>query len=256
MTPLPVEFLATPLAHRALHDVKAGRPENSRAAIQAAIDAGYGIEIDVQLSKDHQAMVFHDYDLGRLTSSKGPVAQQTSNELAETSLRHSNEGVPSLAEVMEMVNGQVPLLIEIKDQSKRLSEGADDLEKAVGSLCNAYIGPLAVMSFNPHTIGSLQQYVKDLPVGLVTDAFKMSGWPLVSPRKRAHFRDIADYDRVGASFVSHSVTDLDRPRLLELKARNASILCWTVRNKAEEANARKIVDNITFEGYYPTPHKP
>ena len=80
--PLPDAFLTIPIAHRALHDVRDGRPENSRAAVQAAIDAGYGIEIDVQMTADRQGAVFHDYALDRLTDEMGPVAKRTLADLA------------------------------------------------------------------------------------------------------------------------------------------------------------------------------
>ncbi|MGD9295280.1 MAG: glycerophosphodiester phosphodiesterase family protein, partial [Roseobacter sp.] len=79
--PLPPEFLRLPLAHRALHNVTEGRPENSRAAIRAAIAAGYGIEIDVQRSADHEAMVFHDYDLARLADGPGKIAEHRASDL-------------------------------------------------------------------------------------------------------------------------------------------------------------------------------
>ncbi|MEM9637502.1 MAG: glycerophosphodiester phosphodiesterase family protein, partial [Pseudomonadota bacterium] len=92
--PLPEVFLTIPLAHRALHDVTDGRPENSRAAIRAAIDAGYGIEIDVQQSADAQAMVFHDDALDRLADGSGPVRAQTAGQLSRLRLRGGDEAIP------------------------------------------------------------------------------------------------------------------------------------------------------------------
>ena len=108
-------FLTTPLAHRALHDVTDGRPENSRAAISAAIAHGYGIEIDVQLSADSAAMVFHDYDLARLADGKGAIRQVDANTLRKMALLGGDEGIPTFAEVLDLVAGRVPLLVEIKD---------------------------------------------------------------------------------------------------------------------------------------------
>lgn len=92
MTRLDPEFLRAPLAHRALHDVADGRPENSRAAISAAMAHGYGIEIDLQLSRDGAAMVFHDYDLKRLTGQSGPVQQREAAELCGVALLGGGEG--------------------------------------------------------------------------------------------------------------------------------------------------------------------
>ena len=117
MTPrLHPDFLTMPLAHRALHDVADGRPENSRAAVTAAIDAGFGIEIDLQLSSDEQAMVFHDYDLARLAEAEGTVQQRDAATLAGIRLRGGEEGIPTLPEILSLVAGRVPLLIELKDQ--------------------------------------------------------------------------------------------------------------------------------------------
>ena len=113
---LPSDFLRLPFAHRALHDVSDGRPENSRAAIRAAIAAGYSIEIDLQLSADGHAMVFHDYDLERLANGKGPGKKLTRKQAQAVPLKGGDgEGIPDLAEVLGLVAGKVPLLIEIKD---------------------------------------------------------------------------------------------------------------------------------------------
>ena len=106
MSKLPAAFFNAPISHRALHDITDGRPENSRAAIRAAIAAGYGIEIDLQISKDGQAMVFHDYDMNRLTEATGEVSDYTAAELGEIALRHGEEGIPTFAEVLELVAGQ------------------------------------------------------------------------------------------------------------------------------------------------------
>jgi glycerophosphoryl diester phosphodiesterase len=103
MTTLPDSFRTTPIAHRALHDITQGRPENSRAAIKAAIDHGYGIEIDLQVSQDDQAMVFHDYDLRRLTVETGPVRLRSATDLQDISLTGGTDGIPTLAEVLDLV---------------------------------------------------------------------------------------------------------------------------------------------------------
>ena len=137
---LPPAFLRLPIAHRALHDRAQGRPENSRAAIRAAIAAGYGIEIDLQASADGVAMVFHDDDLGRLTGATGPVRARTAAELGAIRLTDAEDGIPTLAEVLEIVAGRVPLLIEIKDQSGEMGDllepvflGTTAIDIAVGN---------------------------------------------------------------------------------------------------------------------------
>ncbi|WP_204112957.1 glycerophosphodiester phosphodiesterase family protein [Shimia biformata] len=246
---LPSAFLSVPLAHRALHNVGDGRPENSRAAVRAALQAGYGIEIDVQLSADGQAMVFHDYHLARLTAQTGPIRQRTSAELAGVPLTGGDEGIPTLPEILSLVAGKVPLLVEIKDQDGALGVNVGQLEQAVGAALADYAGPVAVMSFNPHSVAAMAWHAPDVARGLVTEAFAADEWPLVPATTRERLAGIPDFEAVGASFVSHDRKDLTSPAVAALKARAVPVLCWTVRSPEEEATARRIADNITFEGY-------
>ena len=248
-TPLPDDFLRVPLAHRALHDVSKGRPENSIAAIKAAMEAGYGIEIDVQLSADDEGMVFHDYALERLSHGLGAVRLKTARELAAIPLRGAKEEfIPTLAQVLDVVGGRVPLLIEVKDQDGAMGPNVGILERAVARAIRDYRGPVAVMSFNPHSVTALGALLPDVPRGIVTSAYRPSEWPL-STALCDHLREIPDYEACGASFVSHEVDDLDRARLSDLKARGAAILCWTVTSQTMEDGAREYADNITFEQY-------
>lgn len=248
MTALPRSFATVPLAHRALHDITQGRPENSRAAIRAAIDAGYGIEIDLQLSADDHAMVFHDYHLERLTDTQGAVRLFSADALRATALRGGDEGIPDLAEVLALVAGQVPLLIELKDQDGAMGPNVGPLERATAQALEGYAGDVAVMSFNPHSVAMMQTLCGDVPRGLTTSAYRVQDWSL-SAATCDTLREIPDYARVGAGFISHEVDDLDRPRVAELKRSGAVICCWTVRSAAQEAQARRVADNITFEGY-------
>lgn len=245
---LPRAFWDVPLAHRALHDVADGRPENSRAAIRAAIGAGYGIEIDLQLSADGAAMVFHDYALNRLTGASGAVRLHKAQELENIALSGADEGIPALPEVVRLVDGQVPLLIEIKDQDGAMGPNVGALEQATAEALAGYEGDVAVMSFNPHSVAKLAELAPQVPRGLVTSAYRPADWPL--PVASCDLlREIPDYDRVGACFISHEVDDLDRPRVHALKSAGAMICCWTVTSAAQGRAARKVADNITFEGY-------
>lgn len=244
---LPPSFLAQPIAHRALHD--AAIAENSMSAIRAAVAAGYGIEIDIQPSKDGAPMVFHDYDLGRLTQETGPVAMRTAAELGEIALKGGGGRVPTLMQVLKAVAGRVPLLIEIKDQDGALGPNVGDLEKAVCEELDGYTGDVALMSFNPHSVAACQAHAPHIPRGITTCPYPAKDWPTVPETTRAALREIADYDRVGASFISHQQDDLSSPHVAALRARDVPILCWTVRSPEIEAEARKVADNITFEGY-------
>ncbi|MFP4273578.1 MAG: glycerophosphodiester phosphodiesterase family protein [Paracoccaceae bacterium] len=250
MTELHPDFLRRPIAHRAFHDRAAGRPENSLAAVRAAVEAGYGIEIDLQLSADGQAMVFHDYHLGRLTAEQGPVRGRSAAELAAIPLAGGSEGIPGLAAVLAEVAGRVPLLVEIKDQHGAMGETCGRLEAAAAAALEGYAGPVAVMSFNPHAVAHMARLAPDVPRGLTTCAFAAEDWTLLPEERRRALRDILDFERVGACFVSHHMRDLDRPRLDELSASGAAILSWTIRSAEDEAQARRRAANVTFEGYH------
>ena len=249
MSRLPAQFLGAPIAHRALHDLAYGRPENSPAAIEAACRAGYGIEIDLQLSSDGQAMVFHDYDLNRLTHETGPVRQRSAQELGRIVLRGGTDGIPRLDQVLAQVAGRVPLLIEIKDQDGAMGARVGALEAAAAKVLDGYDGPVAVMSFNPHSMTAMAGLAPNLPRGLTTCDYTAEDWPLLPAGTRARLRDIPDYDATGACFISHQASDLGAARVADLKARGAAILCWTIRSAEAEAEARKIAHNVTFEGY-------
>lgn len=248
---LPPGLLLRPIAHRALHDRAAGRIENSPAAIRAAIDHGYGIEIDLQLSRDGVPMVFHDEELDRLTAETGPVAARSAAGLKAIRLKDGADGIPTLEEVLALVGGRVPLLIELKDQSRVMGPTDGRLEAATAAALQGYGGEVALMSFNPACIHHLARLAPEIPRGITTAAYDPDSWRPMPPELCARFRAIPDYDPTLSSFISHEAADLSSPRVAELKAGGAAILCWTIRSPAEEAMARRVAQNVTFEGYLP-----
>ena len=245
------DFLAIPLAHRGLHDRLNSRPENSRAAFVAAIAGGYGIELDLQMSADGRAMVFHDDELQRLTPRTGRVRDFTAAELGQIALHGVDETIPTLAEILDLVAGRVPLLIELKDQDGALGPNVGRLEADVARCLQGYRGPVAVMGFNPHSIAALKAHAPGIVRGLVTCDFNAGDWPNVSAAYRAKLREMSDLDRVAASFVSHDANDLHNPAVARIKTSGLPVLCWTIRSAAQEKQARMVADNITFEGYCP-----
>ena len=247
--PLPAAFLTTPLAHRGYFNPAARRPENAVGAFRAAVAAGYGIELDVQLSADGQAMVFHDDQLARLTAETGPLMAHTAAGLGRIKLCDSDETIPTLPQVLALVAGRVPLLIEIKDQSGMLVPTSGRLEQATATALADYKGPVAVMSFNPSCVIWMARLAPGIPRGLTTEYFDPKGWFPIPPATCDRMRDIPDYDATLSSFISHRFTDLACPRVAALQARGAAILCWTIRSPTDEAIARKVAQNITFDGY-------
>ena len=250
MVALPQSFVRLPLAHRGLHDRSAGRIENAMASFLAAAEAGYGIELDLQLSSDGQAMAFHDYGLDRLTHETGLVRDRTAKELSTITLKDTQDKIPTFAEVLDAVEGRVPLLIEVKDQDGAYGTAVGELEAAAARDLKGYLGECAVMSFNPHSVAVMQTLMPEIPRGLTTDDFS-DVENVLATDAFSRLRRIEDFERVGASFISHDKADLYWPRVSELKAAGARVLCWTVRSPAEEAAALSVAENITFEGYLP-----
>lgn len=243
---LPAAFLGPPIAHRGLHGP--GVPENSLAAVRAAAEAGYGIEIDLQPSADGVAMVFHDDSLDRLTAASGPIAARQAAELETLPLAGTPETIPRLSQVLAATDA--PLLIELKDQSGTLGPGGEEpLARATAEALAGHAGPVAVMSFNPDLLTAFAAHAPHIPSGLVTCAYPSAAWPHVPPARRAHLAALSDLDRTGASFVSCHQHDLDRAPIRDAKANGIAVLTWTIRSQAEEIAARAIAENVTFEGY-------
>lgn len=242
MISLPKSFLQIPIAHRGLHDLRQGRPENSLGAVTAAVAAGYGVEIDLQPASDGTPMVFHDATLDRMTQTSGAIRVHSAEALSRETLAETGETIPTLATVLACVNGAVPLLIEVKAQA----DGYGEFAPAIASVIGGYIGPLALMSFDPEAVAALQTAAPKIARGLTTEISKDE---TLAPEQRDRLTEIRDFERVGACFISHDRASLDHPRVRALKADGVPILTWTIRSVAEETKARTIADNITFEDY-------
>lgn len=248
---LDPDFLRLPIAHRGLHDRANGVIENSPSAFAAAIAAGYGIELDLQLSADGVGMVFHDETLDRLTAAIGNVADHTAAELCRIPLSDSRDTIPTLAETLTQIGGRVPLLIELKDQTLSLGNSNGRLEAATARALQDYTGPVAVMSFNPSMIAHMARLAPSVARGITTSSYDPADWAPVPAQTCDRLREIPDFDSTGSSFISHQGDDLARARVAQLRAKAAAILCWTIRSPEDEALVRQHADNITFEQYLP-----
>ena len=147
-------------AHRGLHGN--GVPENSLAAFDLAAKAGFGIELDVQLSADRVVMVFHDYTLVRMTGVERKVCELTAEELGALSLNGTEEKIPTFREVLSLINGRVPILIELK------GEATDTTLCAYVAECLAtYTGPYCIESFNPLLLHKMRKHLPNAYYGLL-----------------------------------------------------------------------------------------
>lgn len=242
-----------PVAHRGLHDgpigLQAGQtPENSLLSFQRAMDAGFAIECDLQLAACGTPMVFHDEALRRLTGHDGWVAERTAADLAALPLGETAERVPRLSDMLELVAGRVPLLIEIKGHAQDVGR----MESAVWSLLQTYRGEYAVQSFNPYSIAWFAARAPHVLRGQVAcdmladgDAGGLAWWRRFM-QTRLWFNWMAK-----PHFVAYGIRDLHLPAPQRWRRRGLPLLTWTVRTPEQQQKARQLADNIIFETIQP-----
>ena len=238
MSRKPLRWLtARPIAHRGLHDLSQGRPENSLAAFEAAVASGYAIECDLHPAADGIAMVFHDDDLDRLTDAEGPLRDRTAEELGRIQILRTGEHIPRLDELLDLVRGRVPLVIELKHV-----EGRDaGFAAAVVARLKSYDGPAALMSFDPGLIGDIKAADPEMPRGLTAMGDRREAG--------AHLKTIAS---IGVDFVSYRIEDLPTPApIFARRVLGIPLISWTIRTPEQRRKAAIWSDQITFEGFTP-----
>lgn len=226
-----------PIAHRGLHDLNNTRWENTLAAFDAAAKAGFAIECDVHLTKDGSVIVFHDDDPERLTGQKGRISDLTLAEATALKIGGTNDHAPSLREMLDLVAGRVPVVIELKG-----IEGRDDgLVAAVAKELAGYKGEAAIMSFDHHLVRLFASDAPGIPGGLTAEGTQMKHF-------EAHFSMLAHQ----ISFVSYNVHHLPNPFVSFVREKlDLPVISWTVRNPEMKTHSDLNVDQITFEGFDP-----
>jgi glycerophosphoryl diester phosphodiesterase len=222
-----------PFAHRGLHGSSV--IENSRAAFEAAIAAGHGIELDVQASFDGQAMVFHDEELERLTGIAGRLGDLTAAELGRISGQGALE-IPTLADMLAVIRGSVPLLIEVKSSRRRVSR----LCLAVYRALEGYRGKVGVMSFNPEVGHWFARKAPRILRGLVVTEEGKKGLRGRWERHLALWRARPD-------FLAYDIRDLPSRFAAAQRERGLPIFTWTVRSEEDKARAASCADQIIYE---------
>jgi len=236
-------IVSVPIAHRGLHSGDAACPENSLPAFEAALRAGYAIELDVHLSADRRVVVFHDDDLERMTGRPAPITGCSWGEIRRLRLLGTAHGVPSLEDVLDLVDGKVPLLVEIKDQP-RLRE----LCAAALQCLRHHPGPFAVQSFNPRAMGWFARHAPQVPRGQISGDFR--GEDLAFHKKFLLKRLLLN--RVSRPhFIAYDHRGLPTRRVARARSRGLPVLAWTVRSEHEAARAMMYSDNVIFEGFRP-----
>jgi glycerophosphoryl diester phosphodiesterase len=244
---------ARPIAHRGYHDRAAGRIENTLPAAEAAIAHNFAIECDLQPTADGRIVVFHDDTLDRLAEAEGPVGTRTLAELRAIRLHDTDAGITTLEDLLDLVDGRVPLIIELKSQWT----GDRRLEKAAAPILADYSGPAALMSFDPMSMVAMRQLAPSLPRGMTADDFRRGSdegglsWP-----KRFALRHLFGAALVWPHFVSFGINALPANAPLMLRHVGVPLICWTIRTPAEWEKARGLTDQITFEGFDPDARAP
>lgn len=230
-----VAFLKShPYAHRGLHG--AGTIENSRAAFSAAIAAGHGIELDVQGSADGEAFVFHDAKLDRLTGERGDFAAHSGTELERITLTGTAESLPRLSEILTLVTGRVPILIEVKAPGPLVGV----LCLAVRRALEGYRGPVAVMSFNPSVGRWFHDHAPRIVRGLVVTEENDRG---LAGRAKRHLC----LWRAKPDFLAYDIRDLPSRFAAQQRQRGLPVLTWTVRSDDNRETAMQHADQIIYE---------
>ena len=223
-------------AHRGLHTRQI--PENSPSAFAGAIARGLGIECDIQKSADARAIVFHDWELDRLTGEKGPVAGRTADELSRIAIGGGGDAIPTLDKLLEQVAGQVPLLIEIKSKRERPA-GAVCL--AVRRALEGYTGRHAVMSFDPRVSRWFAVHSPLTIRGLVVTEEGERGLRGGLRRQMALWHS-------KPHFLAYDVRDLPSRFAAAQRARGLPVLTWTVRSAELRERAASHADAAIAEG--------
>ena len=230
---MDLEWITTrPIAHRGLHQPAV--PENSLAAFEAAIAANYPIELDVQLLADGHLAVFHDRSLKRLTGCKGRIASQRLHTLKRFRLCDTDQTIPSLAEALACIDGQVPVLIELKNEKK-----VGPPEQALVKTLEGYRGEFAVQSFNPRSLHWLRRQAPTIVRGQL------------ARRPQPFLRSNLLLTWASAPhFISYNVNALPNlPTTLARRHFNLPLLAWTVRSQADCDRAIQYADNYIFDRF-------
>jgi glycerophosphoryl diester phosphodiesterase len=245
----PGWLTARPIAHRGLHDRARGVIENMPAAAQAAVSGNFGIECDIQLTADGEAMVHHDDTLGRLTDGSGALLGMTSDQLRAVKFRDTSERMMSLGDLCALVDGRVPLVIEVKSHF----DGDRKLVRRMSEVLASYSGAAAGMSFDPDQVLALREKMPALPRGIIAERnYDEADWPDATPAQRQGMLHLGHAFHTRPHFIAYNVDELPAPA--PWIARNIfglPLLTWTVRTPEQRARAARNADQMIFEGFLP-----
>lgn len=238
-------FLSKPIAHRGLHH-GTKTPENSLAAFEAACLAGYPIELDCHYhASSGEIIVFHDDDLTRMVGDNRKLKEVALDELLQLKLYDTDQGIPTLAAVLELVNGRVPILIETK-----LTESDGKFEVALMDKMQSYHGDWAIQSFHHLSLYWFERHHPEVVKGML--AGSMEGAQIPS-WKRLGVKALAMLPLIRPQFVAYEASELIRLKkgLPWQRALGVPVIAWTLRSHKEYKSVRELCDNVIFENFTP-----
>ncbi len=231
-----------PVAHRGLW-AKDGAPENSLGAFQAACAKGYGIELDVQLSADGEAMVFHDESLQRLTGVEGRIRDRTAAELAEMTLAGTDERIPTLFDALAVIGHRAMVHVELKTPYGEVGP----LEQRVHEILIDHAGPISVIGFNPYSHAWFADRFPGVLRGL--DSYSYSDAAHMAKDQRRSLARLEQVELARPHFLALGLDVLPSPRAAELRAKGMPVIAWTIRDPADWERVKDAADNMIFEGF-------
>jgi glycerophosphoryl diester phosphodiesterase len=238
-----------PIAHRGLHDISAAVVENTASAFKAAIDGHYGIETDVQISADGEAMVHHDDALGRLTEGNAALATLPASEIKAARFKIGSDRILALGELCELVAGRATLVVELKSRF----DGDTRIATRTAQILAGYSGPVALMSFDPAQIEAVRSIAPSLTRGIVAERhYDHDEWGALSGAQRRSLAWLMHAPRARPQFIAYSGHDL--PATAPLLVRNVfglPLLTWTIRSEAERQRVLRYADQVIFEKFRP-----
>lgn len=236
-------LLQKPITHRGLHSNENGIPENSLPAFCESIKAGLPIELDVHMLSDGNIAVFHDDNLKRMTGIDAIIEEKNATTLRQFRLLGTDQNIPLFPEVLDMVNGIVPLVIEIKNRGK-----VGKLEEKLLVLLTSYRGMYAVHSFNPFSLQWFRKHAPDIVRGQISEDFKDDTLVLY---KKVILRHLLMNRFSKPDYIAYKIRCLPFWRAEAMRRKGIPVIGWTVKTEADLKKARTYCDNIIFEGIRP-----
>lgn len=232
-----------PVAHRGLWN-RDGAPENSLAAFQAACQAGYGVELDVHLSSDGEAMVFHDHGLKRMTGVEGRLADRTAADLQDLKLKGTDERIPTLVETLALIGHRAMVHVELKTGFGEVGP----LEQRVHEILMDHAGPTCVIGFNPYSHAWFADRFPGVLRGLDSYAWTDAN-PHLSDEQRRAFAKLEQVAIARPHFLAMSLDTVANPAVAKHRAEGMPVVAWTVRDPAQWTAVKDHCDNLIFEGF-------